>query len=71
MTHIITTPEQFTWFNLARLRGMLRLEIAGMKGRGPSALSQLREMGFKGDRTKVLAQVHRDLEARKLETKKD
>ena len=69
MTNIIDTPEQFAWFNLARLRGALRLEIAGMKGRGPSALSQLRVMGYKGDRAKVLAQVHRDLEARKLEKK--
>ena len=67
MTYIITTPEQFAWFNLARLRGALRLEIAGVKGRGQSALSQLRAIGYKGSRDKVLAAVHRDLEARKLE----
>jgi hypothetical protein len=71
MKNIIETPEQFAWFNLARLRGALRLEIAGMKGRGPSALSQLRAMGYRGSREKVLAAVHRDLEARKMETKKD
>jgi hypothetical protein len=44
---ICTTPEQIAFFQLCSLRGALRLEAAGMKRRGPSALSIAKKQGFK------------------------
>jgi len=52
----ISTPEQFDFFNLARLRGMLRLELAGMKCHGPSAYAQAKRLyNLTGSRESVLA----------------
>ena len=61
---ILTTPEQISAYRLAVLRGALKLEIAGMKGRGRTALSVLRGMGYSGNREKVLAQVVEDLKTK-------
>lgn len=61
---ILTTPEQISTYRLAVLRSTLKLEIAGMKGRGRTALSVLRGMGYSGNREKVLAQVVEDLKTK-------
>jgi succinylarginine dihydrolase len=61
---ILTTPEQISTYRLAVLRSTLKLEIAGMKGRGRTALSVLRGMGYSGNREKVLAQVSADVETK-------
>ena len=61
---ILTTPEQISTYRLAVLRSTLKLEMAGMKGRGRTALSVLRGMGYSGNREKVLAQVVEDLKTK-------
>lgn len=64
--NVIDTPEQIARFALVSLRGRLRLEIAGMKGRGPSAYSILKKKyGYRGTRADVLAALHEELEATK------
>ena len=60
----LTTPEQISAYRLAVLRGALKREMAGMKGRGRTALSVLRGMGYSGNREKVLAQVVEDLKTK-------
>ena len=60
----MTTPEQISTNRLAVLRSTLKLEMAGMKGRGRTALSVLRGMGYSGNRAKVLAQVSADVETK-------
>jgi hypothetical protein len=54
-------PKAINLFILAATRGALRLEIAGMKRRGQSALAQLRGMGYKGSRETILAAVTADI----------
>ena len=50
-------PE-IRFFFLCQLRGRLKLEAAGMKGRGPAASTQARqEFGCKGNRAKILEQI--------------
>lgn len=44
---IADTPEKIAFFQLCALRGALRLEAAGMKSRGKSALSIAKKMGYK------------------------
>ena len=66
---ILTTPEQISTYRLAVLRSTLKLEMAGMKGRGRTALSVLRGMGYSGNREKVLAQVVEDLKTKIGEVK--
>lgn len=45
---VLYTPDQIEAFRLVTLRSMLRLEAAGMKRRGPSALAIVRkETGLK------------------------
>jgi len=41
-------PEKIAFFQLCSLRGALRLEAAGMKRRGKSAVSIAKKMGFTG-----------------------
>lgn len=41
------TPEQIAFFQLCSLRAALRMEAAGMKSRGKSALSIVKKMGYK------------------------
>jgi hypothetical protein len=45
---VLDTPDQINAFRLLTLRSMLRLEAAGMKRRGPSALAIVKaETGLK------------------------
>ena len=49
---------QRTFFTLVHLRGRLKMEIFGMKGRGRSAYAQAKDwLGIKGSREKVLEQI--------------
>ncbi len=55
---IYDTPEKIDSYRLKVLRGALKLEILGMKRRGPSAYSIIKkEFGFKGSKVKVLEQL--------------
>jgi hypothetical protein len=55
---VYDSPEAINNFRLRALRGALKLEILGMKRRGRSAYSIIKEeFGFKGSRQKVLAQI--------------
>jgi hypothetical protein len=44
---MIDTPEGIQRFALIALKSRLKLESVGMKGRGKSALSQVKAMGIK------------------------
>ena len=58
MTQVFDTPEAINIFRLLALRGALKLEIVGMKKRGQSAYSIIKqEFGFKGSKEKVLQQL--------------
>lgn len=55
---VLTTPDQIEGARLLTLRSMLKLEMKGMtRSRAPSAYSMLKQMGFKGTREQVLAQM--------------
>ena len=55
---ILTTPNEIEGARLLTLRSMLKLEMKGMtRSRSPSAYSMLKQMGFKGTREQVLAQM--------------
>jgi hypothetical protein len=54
---ILNTPNQIEGFRLLTLRQMLKLEMKGMKRRGPSAYSILKDMGYTGTRQQVLEQL--------------
>jgi len=58
----LTTPDQIARYRLATLRAALKLEIAGMKKRGPSAYAILKKEGFTGTRAAVLQQLNDQLE---------
>lgn len=52
---MITTPEQIELYRLYVLKSALKLEISGMKRKGQSAYSIIKqELGFTGSRSKVL-----------------
>lgn len=54
----LTAPDQIEGARLLTLRSMLKLEVKGMtRSRAPSAYSLLKQMGFKGTREQVLAQM--------------
>ena len=54
----LTTPTEIEGARLLTLRSMLKLEMKGMtRSRAPSAYSMLKEMGLKGTREQVLAQM--------------
>ncbi len=63
MSFILTTPAEISRFALASLRGRLRLESLGMKGRGKSALSIAKGMGYKGTRAEIIATISAELDA--------
>ena len=66
----IYTGDDTRLFRLMALRGMLRLELAGMRRRGPSALSVVkREFGLRGNRQRVCDQFFA-LVAAKLEARR-
>lgn len=58
----LTAPEQIERYRLATLRAALKLEIAGMKRRGPSAYAILKKEGFTGTRAAILEQINKQLE---------
>ena len=58
----LTTPKQIERYRLATLRAALKLEIAGMKRRGPSAYAILTKEGFTGTRADILEQINKQLE---------
>ena len=63
MSFTATTPEQISFFRLAALKGALKLETVGMKRRGRSAYSIVKEeFGFKGNKKKVLSQLEELIE---------
>ena len=56
---IADTPYKIELYRLLSLRASLRLEVVGLKGRGRSAYSMAKEeLGIKGNKQKVLDQVH-------------
>ena len=59
---ILDTPDQIARYRLATLRAMLKLEIAGMKKRGPSAYAILKKEGFTGTRADILEQLNKQVE---------
>jgi hypothetical protein len=57
MSTFLTTPEQISGARLITLRGALKLELLGMKRRGRSAYSIIKEeFGLKGNKQKVYDQ---------------
>ena len=65
MNRIMTmydSPEEIALFRMKSLRGALKLEILGMKRRGRSVYSIVKEeFGFKGNKQKVLEQLEKVL----------
>ena len=56
---IADTSEEIEFYRLRALRSALKLEILGMKRRGPSVYSIIkREFDFKGGRNKVLRELN-------------
>jgi hypothetical protein len=56
-TIICDTPDKIAFFTLCALRGALRLEAAGMKRRGPSALKCAKLQGFKAKTAKEAVEL--------------
>lgn len=55
---VLTTPSQIEGARLLTLRAMLKLEMLGMhRSKGRTAYAILKDMGFKGSRAEVLAQM--------------
>ncbi|SVC96781.1 uncharacterized protein METZ01_LOCUS349635 [marine metagenome] len=54
----LSTTEAINAYRICALRSALKLEILGMKKRGQSAYSIIKqEFGFKGNKQKVLEQL--------------
>ena len=65
---IADTPYKIDLLTLLYLRRNLRLEVVGLKGRGRSAYSVLKEeLGIKGNKQKVLDQVNQMIQSMKEE----
>ena len=63
---IADTPYKIDLLTLLYLRRNLRLEVVGLKGRGRSAYSVLKEeLGVKGNKQKVLDQVNQMIQSMK------
>jgi|TARA_R100001530_G_scaffold15436_1_gene13790 hypothetical protein len=57
---VANTPDQIEMFRLLAMRGALKLELVGMKRRGQSVYSLIKEeFGFKGNKQKVFDQFER------------
>ena len=68
---IADTPYKVELFRLLALRGALRLELKGIKHRGRTAYSILKEeLNIKGGREKVLRQVNLLLDSMKTKNLK-
>ena len=64
---ILDKPEDIKLFRLASLRSALKLEILGMKRRGPSVYSIVKkELGFKGSKKEVLKQLENYIKTRSI-----
>ena len=65
----LSHPDEIALFRLCTLRTMLKLECLGMTTRkGRTAYAILKEeLGLKGNRDKVLVQVHAIIEQRMKE----
>jgi hypothetical protein len=60
---VYDSAEQIAMFRMKALRGALKLEILGMKRRGRSVYSIVKEeFGFKGGKAKVLKQLESKIE---------
>tara|TARA_R100000781_G_scaffold107107_1_gene71251 strand:- start:376 stop:597 length:222 start_codon:yes stop_codon:yes gene_type:complete len=54
---VLDTPEDINMFRMLSLKGALSLEVKGMKRRGRSAYSIVKEeFGLKGNKQRVLEQ---------------
>ena len=63
---IADTPYKIELYRLLSLRAALRMEVAGLKGRGKSAYSIAKEeLGVKGNKQKVLDQVNQMIQSMK------
>ena len=61
------SAEEIAFFRLKSLRGALKLEILGMKRKGRSVYSIVKEeFGFKGNKQKVLKQLELKMEGSRL-----
>ena len=61
---IADTPYKIELYRLLSLRAALRMEVAGLKGRGKSAYAIAKqELGIKGNRQKVLDQVNQMIQS--------
>ena len=59
MNKVYDTPQAINGFRIRTLRSALRLETKGMKKRGQSAYSIIKdEFGFKGNKESVLNQLN-------------
>ena len=60
---VLKTPEAINAFRVLALKSALSMEIQGLKRRGRSVYSIVKEeFGFKGNRQKVLAQLEEYIE---------
>ena len=60
---VLDTPEAINAFRVLALKSALSMEIQGLKRRGRSVYSIVKEeFGFKGNRQKVLAQLEEYIE---------
>ena len=63
---IADTPYKIELYALLSLRAALRMEVAGLKGRGKSAYAIAKqELGIKGNKQKVLDQVNQMIQSMK------
>lgn len=61
-TIVLDTPEAIDRFRLVALKGALKMETLGMKRRGQSAYSIVKqEFGFKGNKASVLKQLEQKI----------
>ena len=66
MEIVADTPYKIDLLTLLYLRRNLRLEVVGLKGRGRTAYSVLKqELGIKGNKQKVLDQVNQMIQSMK------
>lgn len=61
-TIVADTPEAIDRFRLVALKGALKMEVFGMKRRGQSVYSIVKqEFGFKGNKASVLKQLEQKI----------
>jgi len=66
---VADTPYKIELYRLLTLKSALKLEVLGMKGRGRSAYSIIKEeLGIKGNKQKVLDQVNQMVDSIKTKT---